>query len=394
MKPRPTLVAATLLLTFVIVQAEEDLVTALESRVQKCAEAVTPSLVAIEATPSAPMPRPASGLESILGNPALPKFASGVLVSDQGHIITLANCIAMTDKINIRLSDGRRLQAKLEACDCYSKLALLKVEEEGLPAVKWGDSDQVKLGNFVLAAGNPYGLRGSVSLGIVSGLKRRVEGYTGTLLQTTAPINPGDAGGVLANLNGEMIGLIRSSLAGARPCTPAQQAPGAPAGFNNYRFPGLPGANLSLPGQPLPQAISFAIPSNIVRRVADELIRKGRVDWGHLGLTIRATGEKPQPGGIKVERTAPGSPAEEAGVRKGDLITSFTSSRNVLTSFSGHPEDCKKLQELVLNEKVGRDITLLILREDKELEVKVRVGLLPSNALLRARPAAYPGGTK
>jgi S1-C subfamily serine protease len=364
MNPGHILAAVTILLGFVAVEAEEDLIAALESRVQECAARVTPSLVAIEARLAAPMAPSAPEPRSILRSPALPKFASGLLVSDRGHIIALADCVTGRSRIEVTLSDGRRRQAKLEARDGYSNLALLRLEEPALPAVKWADS--------------------------VSGTGRRVGGYVGTLLQTTAPINPGDAGGVLANLDGEVVGVICSSLAGATPWTLAEPALRRPSAFNNYRFPYLPGANQLLPGQPLPQAISFAIPSNTARRVAGELIEKGRVDWGYLGLMISAPSEKSAPKGIKVDGIAPGSPAEDAGVRPADLVTGFTSSRGVRTSFGGKLDDCSELQELVLNERVGRDVTLVILRDEKELEIKVRVGLLPSDAFPRARQAADP----
>ncbi len=388
MKPGHLLAAAAVLVGFVAAQAGEDLIAALESRVQKGAESVTPSLVAIEARLAAPGVPRAPGRGRIIPTRGVPKFASGILVSDQGHLITLASCVTSRDQIEVTLSDGRRRQARLEASDGYSNLTLLKLEEQALPAVKWADSDRVKVGSFVLAVGNPYGLRGSVSLGIVSGTKRRVGGYVGTLLQTTAPINPGDAGGVLANLKGEVVGVICSSLGGAMPWTAVEPALRRPSVFNDYRFRYLPGVDQFLPGQALPQAISFAIPSNTARRVADELIEKGRVEWGYLGLIITTTGERST--GITVQGVATGSPAAKAGLRVGDTVTSFTSGGEVLTSFSGELEDCRKLQELVLNEQVGGDVTLVIFRDEKELEIKVRVGLLPSDAFPRAKRAAAP----
>src|ERR1700704_3557321 len=218
-------------------------------------------------------------------------LGSGVVVTSEGHIITNNHVVDQVDEIEVQLSDGRTKKARLVGSDAVVDLAVLKVDDAGLKPLKFGDSDAMQAGDFVVAIGNPFGFEETVTDGIISskGRPNRVDGF-GDYLQTNAAIHPGNSGGPLVNLRGEIIGI-------------------------NTAIYSRSGGN---------QDIGFAIPSNSVRTALESLLKNGRIIHGYLGIQSRNVG----PGGketegVVVDDVVPNSPAEEAQMRKGDVIRKF-----------------------------------------------------------------------
>jgi Do/DeqQ family serine protease len=222
---------------------------------------------------------------------------SGVIIhSERGLIITNHHVIKGADEIQIGLTDGRSLEAKLVGSDPDADLALLQVEADNLTALPLADSDRLAVGDFVVAIGNPFGLGQTVTTGIVSALGRTglgIEGYE-NFIQTDASINPGNSGGALVNLRGELVGINTAII--------------APGGGN--------------------VGIGFAIPSNMTRAISDQLAAKGEVRRGRLGVVIQdistelaeAFGMKADEKGILISQIEPGSAADLAGLQDGDVI--------------------------------------------------------------------------
>ena len=218
-------------------------------------------------------------------------LGSGVIVSAEGHIITNNHVVDQVDEIEVHLSDGRTKKARLVGADAAVDLAVLKIDEPGLKSLKFGDSDSVQAGDFVLAIGNPFGFEETVTDGIISskGRPNRVDGF-GDYLQTNAAINPGNSGGPLVNLRGEIIGINTAIIS---------------------RSGGS-------------QGIGFAIPSNSVRAALESLLKNGRIIRGYLGIFSRnlPPGAK-ETEGVLVDDIVPDSPADEAQMSKGDVIRKF-----------------------------------------------------------------------
>ena len=220
-------------------------------------------------------------------------LGSGVIVTNEGHIITNNHVVDQVDDIEVVLSDGRTKKARLVGADAVADLAVLKVDGVDVKPLKLGDSDMVQAGDFVLAIGNPFGFEETVTDGIISskGRPNRVDGF-GDFLQTNAAINPGNSGGPLINLRGEVIGINTAIIS---------------------RSGGS-------------QGIGFAIPSNTVRVALESLLKNGRIIRGYLGIQSRAglPGQaQPSSKGVVVDDVIPGSPAAEAQMQKGDIIMRF-----------------------------------------------------------------------
>jgi len=265
---------------------------------------------------------------------------SGVIVNARlGHVLTNQHVVKDATQIVVTLKNGRQLEAKLLGADIATDIALLEVEPDNLNAVRFADSDQLRVGDYVLAIGNPFGLGQTVTSGIVSALGRtglNVEGYE-DFIQTDASINPGNSGGALINLKGELVGL-------------------------NTAIIGPAGANVG---------IGFAVPSNMARAVMAQLAKYGEVRRGRIGLTTqdvtpeisKAAGLKPGHGAMVLE-VAPDSPAAKAGLKRGDIVLSLN-GRAVRSSAD--------LRNQIGLAAVGDPQEFRVLREGKELVFRAKV---------------------
>jgi len=261
-------------------------------------------------------------------------LGSGVIVTNEGHIITNNHVVDQVDEIEVQLSDGRTKKARLVGADSQIDLAVLKIDDPGVKPLKLADSDTVQAGDFVLAIGNPFGFEETVTDGIISSKGRPGRSdYFGDLLQTNAAINPGNSGGPLINLRGEVIGIntaIASTTGGS-------------------------------------QGVGFAIPSNTVRTALESLLKQGRIIRGYLGIQARAA----QPGqrgadneGVVVEEILPGSPAAEAQLQQGDVIRKFD-GRDV--------KNFNVLRSLVSQTELNKKVELEIERGGKPIKVTAQI---------------------
>jgi Do/DeqQ family serine protease len=262
---------------------------------------------------------------------------SGVIVDARnGYVITNAHVVKDAREVLVTLKDNRRLPAKLVGADAGTDIALLKVEPKNLVEARFGDSDALQVGDFVVAIGNPFGIGQTATSGIVSALGRSglsVEGYE-HFVQTDASINPGNSGGALVNLKGELIG-INTAIIG-------------PAGGN--------------------VGIGFAVPAFIARAVMDQLIRYGEMRRGRLGLSMQdVIGGQ----GAAVAEVQPESPALQAGLRKGDVITAF----------NGRPvRSAAELRARLGVMPVGETVELRVQRGGESRSLKARIGEIAGGA--------------
>jgi serine protease Do len=274
-------------------------------------------------------------------------LGSGVMVTNEGHIITNNHVVDQVDEIEVQLSDGRTEKARLVGADDQVDLAVLKIDNPGVKPLKLADSDQVQAGDFVLAIGNPFGFEETVTDGIISskGRPNRADVF-GDLIQTNAAINPGNSGGPLINLRGEVIGINTAIIS---------------------RSGGS-------------QGIGFAIPSNTVRTALESLLKKGRIIRGYLGIIMRVPqgGQPPPTGDVVVDEIVPGSPAEDAHLQKGDLIRKF----------DGHEvKSFNDLRNLVSQADLNKKSDLEIVRGGKPMTIPIQIKEQPAGYLTgRATP--------
>lgn len=280
------------------------------------------------------------GVESSLG--------SGVIVTPDGYILTNNHVVAgeggrinarALPEITIALADKRELRAKLVGVDPATDLALLKIDAKGLPTMAWGDSSKLKVAEWVLAIGNPYQLDQTVTLGIVSAVGRRVgiSAYE-DFIQTDAAINPGNSGGALVSQRGELVGINTAIYSQS-------------GGY---------------------QGIGFAVPSNLARRVMNELIQFGEVRRGSIGyvelspVTSRMADQMGAPGvqGVLVSALRRNSSAYRSGIEPGDVIVSFNGQRI---------DDAGQLQRLIQDASIGSTATIGVIREGREMNIKVPI---------------------
>lgn len=281
-------------------------------------------------------------------------LGSGVIVSAEGHIITNNHVIDQVDQIEVLLSDGRTKKARLVGADATTDLAVLKIDEPGVKSLKFGDSDAVQAGDFVLAIGNPFGFEETVTDGIISskGRPNRVDGF-GDYLQTNAAINPGNSGGPLVNLRGEIIGINTAIIS---------KSGGS-------------------------QGIGFAIPSNSVRTALESLLKNGRIIRGYLGILSRNVGPgASETDGVVVDDVVPNSPADEAQMKKGDVIRKF----------NGH--DIKAFNELrtfVAQVELNKKVEIEVARNGKLLKLTTAIKEEPANyQTTRINPRESPGPSR
>jgi serine protease Do len=273
-------------------------------------------------------------------SPAEPRRSSGsgFVIDPSGTIVTNAHVVEGSEWIQVRLFDGRRFEAKLLGRDNRVDLAVLKVEGAGkLPVLALGDSNRVRVGEFVMALGHPFGLEHSVSFGIVSrkGAPLTVAAPGFDFIQTDAAINPGNSGGPLVNMAGEVVGV--NSMAARN------------------------------------GSIGFAIPSNLVAMLVPQLANKGKVEWGWLGVSITELTDEDvsrlklaEPKGVLIRAVMPGEPADKGGIKANDVITAL----------DGAPlEGPRDLQRIVSSTPVGKTLRVGLLREGQPAELEVIVGL-------------------
>jgi len=272
-------------------------------------------------------------------------LGSGVIVSESGYILTNAHVVEAADEIEVALADNRRAKAKVIGTDPDTDLAVIKIELPRLPAITFGQSDQAQVGDVVLAIGNPFGVGQTVTLGIVSALSRSHLGINTfeNFIQTDAAINPGNSGGALVDINGNMLGINTAIYS---------------------RTPG--GASLG---------IGFAIPVATAKQVFDQLVATGSVTRGWIGVAVQELNAElaeslklKEIRGTLISDVFKGTPAEQAGMKPGD----------VLIAVDGKPvADSAGMLALISVIAPGTGATLKVIREQKELELKVTVGKRP-----------------
>lgn len=270
-------------------------------------------------------------------------LGSGVIVSSDGYIITNNHVVEKADEIKVTLLDKRAFKGRIVGADPKTDIAVVRINASDLPILKWGDSEKLQVGEFVLAIGNPYGLSHTVTMGIISAVGRANVGIADyeDFIQTDAAINPGNSGGPLVNIKGELIGI------------------------NTAIFSRTGGY----------QGIGFAVPSNMVRLVMDQLVQRGKIIRGWIGVTIQElTPELSQKFGLKrsngalVSDVAKNGPAAKAGIIRGDVILEFNGKE---------VKDVSSLRNMVAQSKTGSEVSMRILRSGKEYTVKVIIAEMP-----------------
>ncbi len=272
-------------------------------------------------------------------------LGSGVIVSSDGLILTNAHVVEKADEIQVTLYDQQNLKGKIIGSDPKTDIAVIKISAQNLSAIKWGNSDKIRVGEFVLAFGNPFSLSNTVTMGIVSAVGRANVGIADyeDFIQTDAAINPGNSGGPLVNIKGELIGI------------------------NTAIFSKTGGY----------QGIGFAVPSNMAQSVMNQLINQGKVVRGWLGITIQNfTPELAKEFGLGksagalVTEILKGSPAEKAGMRRGDIITEVDDKEI---------KNVESLRNIIAQSKVGSRIQIKVIREGKPLLLTAIITELPQD---------------
>ncbi|MBM3217740.1 MAG: PDZ domain-containing protein [Candidatus Rokubacteria bacterium] len=283
--------------------------------------------------------RPATKDKDDSETPTEPRRSSGsgFVITPDGLIVTNAHVVEGADWIQVRLFDGRRFQGKVIGRDNRVDVALVKIDGvEKLPTLRFADSNKVRVGEFVLALGHPFGLEQTVSFGIVSRkgtpLSAAAAGFD--FIQTDAAINPGNSGGPLVNMAGEVVGV--NSMAARN------------------------------------GSIGFAIPSNLFKVLVPQLASKGKVEWGWLGVSIAeitdddlARLKLTEARGVLIRSVVPGEPAEKGGIKANDVITAIDGTT------LNTPRD---LQRIVSASPVGKRVRVVVLRDGKPSEVEVEIG--------------------
>ncbi len=281
-------------------------------------------------------------------------LGSGVIIDPEGYILTNEHVVNDADKITVKLPDGREFKGEIKGRDLRSDLAIIKINARNLPVATLGDSDNSKIGQWVVAIGNPFGFalenpEPTVTCGVISALHRslgriisRERDYS-DLIQTDAAINPGNSGGPLANLKGEVVGINVAIFSTS-------------GGY---------------------QGVGFAIPINNAKRIIAKLIEGKKILYGWLGVTVQDLTEDltkyfglPDKNGVLVARVLENGPAEKAGMREGDIIKKLDHQTI---------NNVKELLSTVSKAEVGRKVKAGLVRDKKELSLEVQVGERPEN---------------
>jgi serine protease Do len=304
--------------------------------------------------PGPPIPPPP-------GPPGRPdqSAGSGVIIDPKGYIVTNNHVVDNASQMTVTLSDKREFQAKLVGADPKTDLAVIKIEADNLPALKWADYEKLQVGDLVLAVGSPFGLSSTVTLGIISALGRGNVGIADyeDFIQTDAAINPGNSGGALVNTNGDLIGI------------------------NTAIFSRTGGS----------EGIGFAIPSSIALDIVEALTKTGKVVRGWMGIAIQEVTKDlaksfklpdHRKGGVLISEVNESGPSYAAGVKRGDIVIAFN-DREV--------QSVSQLRNMVARTLVGTTARIKVLRDGKEQVIAVKIGERPSDEVLaRREPAVSP----
>ena len=332
---------------------------------ERIAESVTPAIVAIQSTQVIKVQQSPFMMDpffrQFFGN-MLPQFGvpreqreralgSGVIVSGDGYIVTNNHVVSKATEIEVILSDKRDFKGKVVGADPQTDIAVVKIKATDLPVAPFGDSSQMKVGDTVMAFGNPFGQYFTVTRGSVSALGRslgdtdRFEDF----IQTDAAINPGNSGGALVNVRGQVIGINTAII-------PGSAGPGGEGSFIG---------------------IGFAIPSNTAKHVMEDLIKTGKVSRGYLGVSIADVSEPlakqfkvPDTSGALVDEVTPGGPAAKAGIKEGDVIRKLNGQ-----TVGGRDQ----LTAIVTNISPGTEVNLEILRDGQPMTIRLTLGERPAN---------------
>ena len=283
-----------------------------------------------------------------------PGLGSGVIIDKRGLVLTNFHVVKGADEILIRLSDKREYRGQILGTDPKTDLAVVRFQpDHELTVATLGNSDALRVGEWAIAIGNPFGLDQTVTVGVISATGRSDVGIATyeNFIQTDASINPGNSGGPLVNLKGEVIGVNTAIVAAG-------------------------------------QGIGFAIPINMVKRVVDQLVDKGKVVRGWLGVALQPLSQDlaqslglAGTNGAVVGSTITGSPAAQAGLQQGDVIVAY--DRTPI-------EDYRHVQRLVAETRVGKSVTLQIVRKKQKMDVAVTIAELPDETARRPGPPPKP----
>jgi serine protease Do len=287
-----------------------------------------------------------------------------VILDSHGYIVTNNHVVENATQITVTLSDKREFPAKVVGADPKTDLAVIKIEVEGLPALKWAEYEKLQVGDLVLAVGSPFGLSSTVTLGIISALGRGNVGIADyeDFIQTDAAINPGNSGGALVNMNGDLIGI------------------------NTAIFSRTGGS----------EGIGFAIPSSIALDIVESLTKTGKVVRGWMGVAIQEVTPAlaksfkipEQRKGVLISDVNENGPSAAAGIKRGDVVIGFN-EKDV--------QSVSQLRHLVARTLVGQTARIKVLREGQEQVIEVRIGERPSDEVLARRepgPASSPESVK
>src|SRR5210317_894286 len=282
-------------------------------------------------------------------------LGSGFIISEDGYILTNDHVVDGEDKITVKLSDGREFSGEVRGLDPKLDLALIKIEAgEDLPVASLGESDGIRVGEWVMAIGNPFGLEQTVTVGIISAKGRTIgAGPYDDFIQTDASINPGNSGGPLFNMQGEVIGINTAIVAQG-------------------------------------QGIGFAIPVNMAKQIIPQLRDEGRVTRGWLGVTVQALNKELAESfdldtthGALVNEVIKDSPADKAGLKRGDIIVEYDGKQ---------VDELNDLPRLVAATPVDETVKVKVFRDGKERTINVKIGRLDDGEVALAADDEETGG--